>query len=93
MRENKSQIITTKEKQSGDFPVLFVEFLAIQKTIAIAIQRKLQWIIIRNDPQLVINSISDKICLYKYIINLVKDVEILSLSFKDIIVENRGRLN
>lgn len=92
MRDNHAITIMTKEKQIGDCFILMAEVLTIREAIMMAIQQNFQSIIIESDSQLVINSIHDKICVPKNVINLVKDITMLYFLFKDIRTSYCNRL-
>lgn len=64
------------------------ECVAVREAMVIAIQKKLQMIIIESHSQLVLNSTSSKISVPKDIINLVADIIVLSSCLKDIGKEN-----
>lgn len=84
MRDNHVKITMTKGKQIEDCPILVMKCLTVGKTIMIMIQKNLQ---------LVVHSIKDMICVSKNIINLVKEIKILSYFFSDIRIEFRQLIN
>lgn len=58
----------------------------------IEIQKNIQKITIEIDTQLVKSFINDKICIFKEITNIAKDINMLSNFFKDIVIEYCNRL-
>lgn len=66
-----------RNKGFGDCSISVAECLDEGKTILMAIQKNIQWIIIQSDSHLVFNFINEKIEVRKDIINLVHDVKCL----------------
>lgn len=59
----------TKGKQIDDCSVLMADCVVIREAVLLAIQREFQRIIIRSNSQLVVNSVNNRIRVYKDIIS------------------------
>lgn len=81
MKDHHARAVMEKRKQKGDSFILMAECLAVREAIAMTIQKSLQRIIIVSESQLIMNSINGKTCVPKHIINLVKDIRMLTPFF------------
>lgn len=69
---NHATIIMVKGKQTEDWPILVAECLDVEEASMMALQENIRRVIIQSDSQFVLNSINDKLCVPKEIINLCK---------------------
>lgn len=79
MRDNHATIIISGSKVVGDLSILMKRMFGCMWSNNDDAQKNIQRIIIESDFQLVVNSINDKICVHKNVINLVKDIKKLLL--------------
>lgn len=83
IRDNYSSIITAKNKNIGDCPILVKECLALWEVVIMAIHNRIKRIIVQSDSLLVVNSTNVKTRAPKDIVNLIEDVKYLSDHFSD----------
>lgn len=77
----------TESKVFRDCTILATECLTIREAIRNVIRENLQWIIIKSDFEVIVNSINGKLNIHKDIINLVKNIRILTFVIRDIRIE------